>query len=94
VIAVEIENRSGEPVDEDAVAGLCRAALTAEAIDEGDVGVTFVAPDEMRTLKREHLGVDEATDVLSFPDRRALRAPRRRAAPARRRRHLPAGRQR
>jgi probable rRNA maturation factor len=67
VIAVEIENRSGEPVDESAVAGLCRAALTAEAIDEGDVGVAFVGPDEMRTLKREHLGVDEATDVLSFP---------------------------
>jgi probable rRNA maturation factor len=27
----------------------------------------FVGPDEMRGLKREHLGVDEPTDVLSFP---------------------------
>jgi probable rRNA maturation factor len=26
-----------------------------------------VAPDEIRALKREHLGIDEATDVLSFP---------------------------
>ena len=26
-----------------------------------------VGPDEIRALKREHLGIDEATDVLSFP---------------------------
>ena len=31
------------------------------------LGVAFVGPDEMRALKREHLGVDEPTDVLSFP---------------------------
>ena len=24
-------------------------------------------PDEIRELKRSHLGIDEATDVLSFP---------------------------
>ncbi len=67
MIAVEVENRSGEPVDDAAVADLCRATLAAEAINEGDVGVAFVGPDEMRTLKREYLGVDETTDVLSFP---------------------------
>jgi probable rRNA maturation factor len=76
LIAVEIENRSGAPVDEDAVADVCRAALAAEAIDEGDVGVAFVPPEEMRALKREHLGADEATDVLSFPiDRREALPP-------------------
>jgi len=26
-----------------------------------------VGADEIRALKREHLGLDEATDVLSFP---------------------------
>jgi probable rRNA maturation factor len=67
VIAVELENRSGEPVDEEAVVETCRAALAAEGVDEGELGVAFVRPDEIRTLKREHLGVDEATDVLSFP---------------------------
>ena len=29
--------------------------------------IAFVGADEMRGLKRDHLGVDEATDVLSFP---------------------------
>ena len=67
MIAVEVENRSGELVDEEAVLETCRAALAAEGVDEGELGVAFVRPDEIRTLKREHLGVDEATDVLSFP---------------------------
>ena len=31
------------------------------------LAITFVDADEMRALKSEHLGVDEATDVLSFP---------------------------
>ena len=30
-------------------------------------GLLFVGPEEMQALKREHLGVDEVTDVLSFP---------------------------
>jgi len=67
VIAVEVENRSGSPVDATEAASLARAALAAEGIEAGDLGIAFVSAEEMRALKREHLGVDEATDVLSFP---------------------------
>ena len=67
VVTVEIANRSGAEVDEEAAADLARRVLSAEGIDEGDVGLVFVDPEEMRELKREHLGQDEATDVLSFP---------------------------
>jgi probable rRNA maturation factor len=67
MVAVEVENRSGMEVDEAAAAELARRVLTAEAIDEGELGLAFVGPEEMRALKREHLGIDEATDVLSFP---------------------------
>ncbi len=67
MIELEIENRSGAHVDEDAVAALARTLLAREGIESGDVGITFVGADEMRALKRTHLGVDEATDVLSFP---------------------------
>jgi len=66
-VTVEIENRSGMDVDERAAEALARRVLSVEGIDEGDLGLLFVGPDEMRTLKREHLGQDEATDVLSFP---------------------------
>jgi probable rRNA maturation factor len=67
VIEIEVENRSGAPVDEEAVRAVAREALAAEGVAEGDLGVAFVGADEMRALKRDHLGVDEATDVLSFP---------------------------
>jgi probable rRNA maturation factor len=67
VIRIEVANRSGVAVDEAAVSVLCRRVLREEGVDEGDLGVCFEPPERMRELKREHLGVDEATDVLSFP---------------------------
>jgi probable rRNA maturation factor len=67
MVAVEVENRSGMEVEADEAVALARAVLHSEGIDEGELGVAFVGADEMRALKREHLGIDEATDVLSFP---------------------------
>ena len=67
MVTVEIENRSGTEVDEAGAEELARRVLAAEGIDDGDLGLAFVGPAEMRELKRAHLGVDEATDVLSFP---------------------------
>jgi probable rRNA maturation factor len=67
VIAVEVSNRSGVDVDEQGASALARSVVEAEGVDEGELGLVFVGPDEIRSLKREHLGVDEATDVLSFP---------------------------
>jgi probable rRNA maturation factor len=67
VVEVEIENRSGAAVDERAATELARHVLAAEGIGEGELGVAFVGPDEMRRLKRDHLGIDEVTDVLAFP---------------------------
>jgi probable rRNA maturation factor len=67
MVAVELDNRSGEAVDEAATVALARRVLAGEGIEDGELGVAFVEPEEMRVLKREHLGVDEATDVLSFP---------------------------
>jgi len=67
MISVEVSNRSGMEVDEEAAADLARSVLTGEGVEDGELGVHFVAPDEIRTLKREHLGIDEVTDVLSFP---------------------------
>ena len=66
-VGVEVENRSGAEVDEAATVELVRRVLAAEGVEEGEVGLAFVPPEESRALKREHLGIDEATDVLSFP---------------------------
>jgi probable rRNA maturation factor len=67
LIAVEVENRSGAEVDEAAAVELAQRVLAAEGMDEGELGLVFVPPEESRALKQEHLGIDEATDVLSFP---------------------------
>jgi probable rRNA maturation factor len=67
MIAVEVENRSGEEVAADAAAALARRVLEAEGVADGELGIAFVPPSESRALKREHIGVDEATDVLAFP---------------------------
>ena len=67
MIEIEVENRSGQTVDEDGARELARAVLTAEGLDAGELGLVFVGPDESRALKQEHLGVDEATDALAFP---------------------------
>jgi probable rRNA maturation factor len=67
VIAVETSNRSGADVDEEAARALARRVLAAEGVDDGELGIAFVGPDEIRALKHEHLGVDEETDGLSFP---------------------------
>jgi len=54
-------------VEEGAAVELACAVLREEGIEDGELGLAFVAPEEMRALKREHLGIDEPTDVLSFP---------------------------
>jgi probable rRNA maturation factor len=67
MISVEVDNRSGAEVDEGGAVELAGQALRAEGIDDGELGIAFVDEDEMRALKRDHLGLDEPTDVLSFP---------------------------
>jgi probable rRNA maturation factor len=66
-VRVEVENRCGVPVDGDGAVALARSVLEGEGIAEGDVGLHFVEPDEIRALKGAHLGIDEPTDVLAFP---------------------------
>jgi probable rRNA maturation factor len=67
VLSVEVDNRSGVTVEETAAVELACRVLRGEGVHDGELGLAFVGPDEMRALKRDHLGIDEATDVLSFP---------------------------
>ena len=67
MIEIEVVNRSGREVDEAAAVELARSVLAGEGVRTGELGLAFVGPDESRALKREHLGVDEATDALAFP---------------------------
>jgi probable rRNA maturation factor len=67
MVEIEVANRSGAELDLGAAAEVIREVLAAEGLDDGEVGLQLVGPEEMRALKREHLGVDEPTDALAFP---------------------------
>jgi probable rRNA maturation factor len=43
------------------------AALAAAGVADGHLGVELVDAARIRTLNREHRGVDAPTDVLAFP---------------------------
>jgi probable rRNA maturation factor len=67
VLEIDVDNRSGVAIDEAAAATVARNVLAAEGVQDGELGLVFVGRDEIRRLKAKHLGVDEVTDVLSFP---------------------------
>ena len=67
MVEIEVVNRSGAELDVDAAVELARHVLADEGVEDGELGLALVAPDEIRRLKREHLGVDEETDALAFP---------------------------
>ena len=67
MVALELGDRGGVAVDEAGIVDLARRVLADEGVEDGELGLALVGPDEMRALKRDHLGVDEPTDVLSFP---------------------------
>jgi probable rRNA maturation factor len=67
MIEVDVDNRSGEDVDEAGAVALAQRVLAGEGVESGELGLAFVGPEESRALKSEHLGIDEATDALAFP---------------------------
>jgi probable rRNA maturation factor len=67
VIEIEVDNRSGEAIDEESARELARRVLSAEGVEAGELGLVFVGPEESRALKQAHLGIDEPTDALAFP---------------------------
>ena len=58
MVEVEISNRSGVGVDEQAAVELARRVLAEEGVDEGELGIAFVPPDEIRVLKRSEAAVN------------------------------------
>jgi len=67
VIEIEVANRSGADVDAVGAIALARHTLGEEGLEAAELGIAFVSAREIRSLKEEYLGIDEVTDVLSFP---------------------------
>jgi probable rRNA maturation factor len=67
MVEIEVANRSSAQLDVDAAFELIRGVLRDEGVEDGELGLQLVGPEEIRALKREHLGIDEETDALAFP---------------------------
>jgi ssRNA-specific RNase YbeY (16S rRNA maturation enzyme) len=73
MVEVEVANRSAAVVDAPGVIALAREVLEGEGVTAGEVGIAFVGADEIRELKRDHLGIDAGEpralgDVVLCPD--------------------------
>jgi probable rRNA maturation factor len=62
VIEVELNGGADRRLEE-----AVKRTLTAAAVSDGHVAVSFVDEAEIRRLNGEYRGRDEPTDVLSFP---------------------------
>ena len=65
-IEVTVDN---EALDTDALVALAREVMDGEAVKaRTSLSILLTGDDEVRRLNNQFLGIDEATDVLSFPD--------------------------
>jgi probable rRNA maturation factor len=66
-MAIEVEILNANGGDPAAFELAARAALEAAGVADGHVAVDFVHEQAIQALNAEHRGLDEPTDVLSFP---------------------------
>ncbi|MFP5331669.1 MAG: rRNA maturation RNase YbeY [Acidimicrobiia bacterium] len=65
---VSFSDEQTRPIDGDALVALVERVLVHEGYPaRTEVSVTAVTDEAIAELKREHMGVDAPTDVLSFP---------------------------
>lgn len=64
---VEVDNRTGERVDEEALASVVEAVIDDCGLGDAEAAVLLVDGEEMRALNRTHRAIDAETDVLAFP---------------------------
>ena len=62
-MSVSVEVDGGEVLLERAA----ETTLAAVGVADGHLAIDFVDAERMRSLNRDHRGLDEPTDVLSFP---------------------------
>ena len=67
-ISIEVSVESGE-LDSGSLSRLAERVMAGESVSPGTaLAILLTGDDEVRDLNRRFLGIDEPTDVLSFPD--------------------------
>ncbi|WP_455756052.1 rRNA maturation RNase YbeY [Sulfurimonas sp.] len=58
---IELDNRTSLEVNEELLNNICKS------ITKKDIELIIITKDEMQNINKEHRGIDNPTDVLSFP---------------------------
>lgn len=63
---IEFDNLTSIKVKPDFIKSIVKKILKKEDRPDSKVYISLVEPEEIRQLKKEYLGIDKTTDVLSF----------------------------
>ena len=74
-VTAELDGPARGRLDAAPLVAWCEEVLAAEGVEDVGLGLLFAGDEMLWRLNREHRGIDEPTDVLSFPDEGRERAP-------------------
>jgi probable rRNA maturation factor len=66
-VTLELDIVGSAALDSEEIERLAQLALASAGVGDGHLAIEFVDAARIRELNREHRGIDEPTDVLSFP---------------------------
>jgi rRNA maturation RNase YbeY len=66
--SISVLNPSGYPIDEARISHAVATALNSERAEPSDVRVLLTEDEKIRELNSRFRGLDQATDVLTFPE--------------------------
>ncbi len=68
-VSLELAAPGADDLDLRALTTLAERVMVGEAVEPGtSLAILVTGDEEVREMNRQFLGIDEATDVLSFPD--------------------------
>jgi probable rRNA maturation factor len=66
-VTFELDIVGAAPLEHDEIERLALLAMASSGIADGHLAIEIVDEARIRELNRDHRGLDEPTDVLSFP---------------------------
>ncbi|MFQ6049850.1 MAG: rRNA maturation RNase YbeY [Candidatus Paceibacterales bacterium] len=69
---IEINNLTTNPIDEEFLKKVAQKVLAGEGKKESELSIALIGQGKMRKLNKKYLGKNRVTDVLAFPESKAL----------------------
>ncbi len=69
---IEVNNLTTSLIEEDFLKKICQEVLKGEKKEDRDLSIALVGQGRMRNANKKYRGKNRITDVLAFPESRAL----------------------